>query len=138
MPAWILWQVLAKLKEPGGQHALWCANRHHRQPFVSSASDMGHTPSHDTRDLNQCMFGYAQGFFQSLLEYNFYLYPQNSISHIGLSSLCIQIYWDCIKIETIQMSLLLAEERGVLVEADQWRLGVKGVPRFLGALFGER
>lgn len=36
------------------------------------------------------------------------------------------------------MSLLVGEERAVLVDANQWGLGVKGVLRFLGALFGER
>lgn len=35
------------------------------------------------------------------------------------------------------MCLLLGEKRGVL-DADQWGAGVKGVLRFLGALFGER
>lgn len=36
------WEEL--LRGPGGQHALWCPNRHHREPFALSASDKEMAP----------------------------------------------------------------------------------------------
>lgn len=32
-------QVPVTLREPGGQHALWYASRHHTEPFVAAEHD---------------------------------------------------------------------------------------------------